>query len=199
MSELTIIRKTGADIASVFDDLAQLRIAVFRDFPYLYAGTVDYEKEYLQVYSNSARSFLVAVYDGDKMVGASTCLPLADETDAVKKPFLTAGYHVGKIFYFGESILLPAYRGRGLGHLFFDEREAHAGSYGEYEMTCFCAVERPENHPLRPAGYRALDQFWQNRGYAKMPELQTWFFWPDTGETVETAKKMTYWVKSIAE
>lgn len=197
MSELTIIRKTGAEIASVFEDLAQLRITVFRDFPYLYAGTIDYEKEYLQVYSNSARSFLVAVYDGEQMVGASTCLPLADETDTVKKPFLTAGYHVDKIFYFGESILLPAYRGRGLGHLFFDEREAHAGRFAGFEMTCFCAVERPENHPQRPSGYRTLDQFWQNRGYAKMPELQTWFFWPDTGETVETAKLMTYWVKSI--
>lgn len=197
MSELTIVRKTGADIASVFDDLAQLRIRVFRDFPYLYAGTIDYEKEYLQVYAASPRSFLVAVYDEGKMVGASTCIPLADETDTVKKPFLTAGYRVDKIFYFGESILLPEYRGRGTGHLFFDEREAHAGRFNDYEMTCFCAVERPENHSLRPPGYRPLDQFWQNRGYAKMPELQTWFFWPDTGETVETAKMMTYWVKQI--
>ena len=43
--ELTYKRYTGAQIASVFEPLADLRIVVFRDFPYLYEGTRDYELE----------------------------------------------------------------------------------------------------------------------------------------------------------
>ncbi len=34
--QLTFVTLTGTAIATVFDDLAQLRITVFRDYPYLY-------------------------------------------------------------------------------------------------------------------------------------------------------------------
>lgn len=195
MPDLRFMCKTGSDIAEVFDDLALLRIAVFRDFPYLYEGTVAYEKAYLKTYADAARAFLFAVYDGDRMVGATTCIPLADETEEVQKPFQEAGYDISKVFYFGESILLPAYRGLGLGHRFFDEREAHAACFGTYAMTCFCAVQRPADHPLQPADYQPLDRFWHKRGYQKAPMLQSLFTWPDLGEQVATAKPMTYWIR----
>ena len=38
---------TGADLKAVMPELARLRIIVFRDWPYLYDGTLDYEEEYL--------------------------------------------------------------------------------------------------------------------------------------------------------
>ena len=37
----------GEEISSVLPDLARLRIIVFRDWPYLYDGTLDYEERYL--------------------------------------------------------------------------------------------------------------------------------------------------------
>jgi len=61
---LSFVTKRGAEIASIFEGLGKLRIAVFRDFPYLYEGTLEHEKEYLQTYANSERSFLFSVYDG---------------------------------------------------------------------------------------------------------------------------------------
>ncbi len=196
-ADLSFFRKTGAQFAEVFEDLARLRISVFRDFPYLYEGTVDYEKAYLQTYANSPRSFLFAVYDEGRMVGATTCIPLSDETEEVREPFVNAGYNLSKIFYFGESLLLPAYRGIGLGHRFFDEREAHAASFGEYEYTCFCAVVRPDDHPLRPPNYQPLDAFWTKRGYRKEPRLQSLFDWPDLGEPASTSKPMVYWLRRL--
>ena len=119
MSVLRFVTKKGADIQAIITDLAVLRITVFRAFPYLYDGTLEYEKLYLQTYINSPKSFLFAVYDQDKMVGASTCITLKDETPVVQEPFFKAGMDLSKIFYFGESILLPEYRGLGLGHRFF--------------------------------------------------------------------------------
>ena len=43
------------------DDVAALRIAVFRDWPYLYDGTVEYERSYLESYRNSPAAVLVPV------------------------------------------------------------------------------------------------------------------------------------------
>ncbi|QKZ11594.1 GNAT family N-acetyltransferase [Spirosoma sp. KUDC1026] len=194
---LTFVRLTGSEFRRVFDELAALRIAVFYDFPYLYEGSVAYEKEYLETYARAERSFLFAAYDGDRMIGATTALPLLDETAEVQAPFLAAGYDPDTVFYFGESILLPDYRGRGLGHRFFDEREAHARQFGQYTMTCFCAVQRPDDHPLRPSDYQPLDLFWMKRGYRRDFSLQSIFSWPDRNETESTGKTMIYWTRPL--
>ncbi len=187
----------GAEIASVFEDLAKLRITVFKAFPYLYEGTLAYEKEYLKVYSDAEKSFLFAVFDDSEMVGATTCIPLIDESDEVKKPFLEAGMDISKIFYFGESILLSPYRSLGLGNRFFEEREKHAKSFVQYSLASFCAVQRPENHPMKPEDYRPLDEFWKKRGYKKNAILQTEFNWLDIGDNVSSKKTMLFWTKNI--
>jgi hypothetical protein len=187
----------GKEIETVFEDLANLRITVFKEYPYLYKGSISYEKEYLKIYTNSNESFLFTVYDADKMVGATTCIPLADETLEVKKPFQDSGFDVDSIFYFGESILLHPYRGLGIGNRFFDEREKHARSFGTYNMTCFCSVARPDNHPLKPINYQPHDKFWTKRGYKKNDALQSQFDWLDINETVSASKPMIYWTKNI--
>lgn len=198
MNQLSYIKKIGAEITSVFDDLAKLRIAVFRAFPYLYEGSIDYEKEYLKVYAESENAFLFAVYDGSKMVGATTCIPLINETPEVQEPFVNAGIKLESVFYFGESILLPEYRGLGLGHRFFDEREAHARSFETCKTTCFCSVVRSENHPLKPTDYQPLDKFWLNRGYKKEFLLKSTFEWLDIGKNQPTQKEMIYWTKQLS-
>ncbi|MCF2520608.1 GNAT family N-acetyltransferase [Dyadobacter sp. CY351] len=195
--QLTFASYKGVEIASVVEALGALRIAVFHDYPYLYEGSLDYEKEYLQIYVQSERAFLFAVFDKGKMVGATTCIPLTDEAAEVRKPFEDAGFDISTIFYFGESILLPEYRGLGLGHRFFDEREAHARSFGHYNLCCFCSVDRGENHPAKPADYRPNDAFWIKRGYVKEPALQSSMEWPDIGETASSSKQMIFWIKPL--
>lgn len=199
MSELRFVTKKGADIQSVITDLATLRITVFKAFPYLYEGTLEYEQVYLQTYINAPKSFLFSVYDQDKMVGATTCIPLENETPAVQEPFFKAGMDLSKIFYFGESILLPKYRGLGLGHRFFDEREAHVRSFETFKLTCFCSVFREDKHPLKPIDYQPLDKFWSKRGYQKQIHLKSNFEWLDIGEQAESSKTMIYWSKEIQD
>ena len=82
-----------------------------------------------------------------------------------------SGFDVASIFYCGESVLEPAYRGHGIGHRFFDLREAHARALGGFRSITFCAVVRPPDHPQRPAEYRPLDAFWRKRGYAPVDGL----------------------------
>ena len=130
----------GPQIAPHIDDLARLRIAVFREFPYLYDGTLDYEAEYLATYVRSADSLCVLVRDEGRVVGASTALPLMDETEEFQQPFIDGGWDPARVFYLAESVVLPAWRGRGLGVRFFVEREAHAQRLGRFDWCAFCAV-----------------------------------------------------------
>lgn len=193
---LKIKELVGGDIQSIFDELAPLRIQVFKEFPYLYLGNLDYERAYLDVYFKSIRSYLLAVYDGPALVGATTCIPLVDETEEVQQPFLAATIDPQTVFYFGESILLPAYRGRGVGHLFFDAREKWSYQFPEITCTAFCAVDRPDDHPLRPVGYQPHDSFWTKRGYQRQINLKSVFHWRDLDEPQESGKSMTYWLKA---
>lgn len=195
--ELRIERLYGAAIAQQLPGIAQLRIQVFREFPYLYEGSEDYERKYLQTYIDSPDSLFVLVFDGERLVGASSGLPLSDEVDDLRRPFEQQGEPVERIFYCGESVLLPEYRGRGIGVRFFEEREAHARRLGRFEKICFCAVERPADHPRRPVDYLPLDGFWQRRGYQKRSDLRTTFVWQDLDETAESPKPMVFWMKSL--
>lgn len=187
----------GEEIRHAVDALADLRITVFRDFPYLYDGNKEYEKEYLQTYINSESAFVFSAFEGEKMIGATTCISLAHENEDVQEPFLKRKMDIGRIFYFGESILLKEYRGQGLGNRFFEEREAHASSFPEVDTFCFCAVRRPADHLLRPVDYQPLDVFWVRRGYVKAEDMVSYFEWKDLDEEAPSAKPMDYWFKKI--
>lgn len=210
--DIRIERWSGPALEQFIPELARLRIEVFRDFPYLYDGDIDYEKKYLQTYIDCPESVIVIAFDGDsrscsrqdsgihtihgdKVVGASTAIPMKYETDELKKPFLDHGYNLDEVFYCSESVLDKNYRGLGIGVRFFEQREAHAKDLGGFKYICFCCVERPADHPRRPADYVALDQFWNKRGYVKHPELNTTYIWKDLDDVNETPKPMTFWLK----
>lgn len=198
---LTIRRLTGSDPAlkACLPDLARLRIQVFRDFPYLYDGTVEYEETYLETYTRCPESIVVLVLDGERAVGATTGLPLDAETAEFQQPFLDAGHDPGRIFYCAESVLLPEYRGRGVYPRFFAEREGHARALGRFDLCTFCCVQRADNHPLRPSDYVPLDRIWSKFGYVKHPELTTTYDWKDVNETQASPKPMVFWLKSLRE
>ncbi|MQX37790.1 GNAT family N-acetyltransferase [Roseospira navarrensis] len=195
---VTLRTLTGADLDAHLDDLARLRIAVFRAFPYLYDGDAAYERRYLRTYVETPGGVLVAALDGDRVVGAATGVPLVGEPDDVRRAVADGGLDVAATFYFGESVLLPAYRGRGLGVGFFEAREAHARALGGMTHAVFCAVERPADHPRRPADYVPLDAFWRRRGYAPLPGARCAFSWRDLDEPAESPKPMAFWVRRLA-
>lgn len=187
----------GPAIKPAMQDLAKLRIAVFREWPYLYDGSDDYERAYFARFAESKDALVVVAADGDQIVGAATATHLGGHAAEFKQHFVEAGLESDAICYFGESVLLPAYRGQGIGHAFFDAREDHARSKGRFTHTAFCSVVRPANHPLKPRGYRPLDPFWRKRGYAPVPGLAGSLAWLDLGEAAETQKSMQYWMRAL--
>jgi GNAT superfamily N-acetyltransferase len=188
---------TGSAIEPYLDALAALRIEVFREYPYLYDGTLEYERKYLHVYADSPRSVVALALDGDRVVGAATALPLRDHSEALTPELTAAGFDPDRVYYFGESVLRSRYRGRGIGHAFFDVREAAALRHG-FPVAAFCAVQRPDGHPRKPAGYAPHDAFWRKRGFKPRPDIMSRLEWQDLDETTESPKPMMFWVKELA-
>ena len=195
-SGLAIETLSGEGTRSVLPALARLRVAVFRDFPYLYDGDLAYEQKYLAKFLDIPDGTIVVARDGEEVVGASTALPLLKAGASEQQPFRDAGMDLARIYYFGESVLMSAYRGRGIGVAFFNARESRARALG-YAIATFCAVQRPGDHPRRPQDYVPLDEFWTRRGYVRRPELSTTFSWQDLDETHESPKPMVFWTKEL--
>src|SRR5690606_23670771 len=129
-------------------------------------------------------------------VGMATASPLRGQPEAVREPLLRAGLDEAGTFYFGESVLLPAWRGQGIGHAFFDQREDAARAAGARVCT-FCAVERAADHPLRPQEVRELAPFWRGRGYAPLPGVTMELAWKDRDTPGEIAHLMQFWFRAL--
>lgn len=187
---------TGDALRAELSVLAALRTRVFRDWPYLYDGEEGYERRYLATYAESPGAAAVVARAGETIVGAATCQPMTEAADAVRTAFRARGMDPARICYFGESVLLPEYRGQGAGLRFFAAREAHATALG-LSIAAFCAVTRNENDPRKPVGYVPLDGFWRNRGYVRRPDFSCVFHWKEVGDERETPHSLGFWMKAL--
>lgn len=190
-------KKIGSgDLSQYMDALARLRITVFREFPYLYDGSQQNEQEYLSTYLHAENFCLFAAFHENEMIGATTCLPLKEETEEVQQPFLEKGLSLQEYTYFGESVLLLPYRGLGLGKKFYLLREAQAILFNTPYAT-FCAVDRSPEHPLRPPDHLFLDPLWQKLGYRKQQDLRCRMEWEEIPHGRRTSHSLTFWIKAL--
>jgi GNAT superfamily N-acetyltransferase len=178
------------------DEMAALRMEVFAAYPYLYAGDVAYERRYLRPYLESTQAVVVAAIADGALVGMSTAIPMEAHANEFAMAFVDRPEALDDILYCAESVLLPGWRGRGVGHRFFDVREDHGRALGR-RYSAFCSVVRPPDHPARPADYRPLDGFWRQRGYQPLPGVSAVFRWRDLGEQAESGKRLQFWMKVL--
>ncbi len=197
----TFLELRGKEINPYIQEIANLRINVFKEYPYLYEGSFAYEEKYLQTYINSPRSLFILVKDKSKYIAASSCIPLLDEETKLQKPFLENNFELKKIFYLGESIVLKDYRGRGIGKSFFEKRHKHAlKTTKDLQITTFCSVVRDKSYDNKKAeSYRANDSLWTKVGYERQDKLIAEYKWPDIGENKESIKKMIFWTRQVPE
>jgi len=177
-------------------ELARLRIEVFRDFPYLYDGNMDYEENYLKTLIDAPNNFIVMAFNGAEVVGAATALPLEHETYNISHPVAAGGYDISKVYYLGESIIRAPYRSKGINKKFFKAAERRAKSLGEFDFLAFCNVERPIDHPAYPAGYTEPRDHWCSLGF-QSTDIICNITWKDLHEASATSKNLRFWIKSI--
>ena len=139
MQQIQLRVLAGAQIASCLDPVAQLRIAVFREFPYLYEGDAEYERRYLAAYVRSPDSVCVLACDGEAVIGYAVLMVALDEA------------HLLNIAIAGE------WQNQGLGRAFLRHMVEEARSAGA--QIVYLEV-RPSNlaarHLYRSLGFQQI-------------------------------------------
>lgn len=187
---------TGREIAASLPAVAELRLAIFREYPYLYAGDAASEQKYLAVYADAADACLVTVNAGNSVAGAATGIPLSLETGELVNPFAASAYEVDNCYYIGELLFYPAFRNRGLGSRVLKLIEERVRSLGRYRYLTCVTVVRPAGHPLCPADYLPIDRFLARTGFKPLPGICANFTWSEL-DGVRREHGMQYWLKEL--
>ena len=193
--EMTEQLLTGTAIAEVRDEVATLRLEIFREYPYLYQGRREDERKYLGTYAEAPDACVILAYDGDAVIGAVAGMPLIHEDAQMRDAFAGTAFPLSEAYYVGELLFRPAYRNGGLGRKLLARLESHIRSLGGYTLTC-ATVERPDDHPLRPRDYIPITRFLARTGFARLPGVTTHFMWRETDGIVRD-HPMQFWGKQL--
>ena len=193
--EITVLR--GNEILPFIPAIAQLRIDVFREYPYLYEGDLAYEERYLKMYSLSEHAMIVLAKEGDQVIGAITGVPIVESMDEIKELFLEKKLTTAGVYYLGEIVLLKPYRKKKIGFAMYEEFEKTVRKMGSYHQIALCEIDRSSTDPKRPREYTSLDDFWTKQGYVKHPSLITHFSYLEIGNSEETLHPMVFWTKNL--
>jgi GNAT superfamily N-acetyltransferase len=188
---------TGGGLKPYIHSIAKLRMEVFREYPYFEEPDLEKETQMLRKIASSKEAIAVLIFDNTTLVGVSLGHPLSIKEPAVLRPFQDRQLDSDSYFFFGDSALLKNYRGRGIGHHFFDAREAHVQQLKKYKHICFCVPECSENDPDRPKDYIPLNDFWRKRGYVHHPEMKCFILCKHCGEAQPKEKPMSFWIKDF--
>ncbi|MBN1115241.1 MAG: hypothetical protein JXA66_07865 [Oligoflexia bacterium] len=191
----------GDQINNVIDEIAALRIHEFAKFPYLYDGTLEYEREYLQLYSgNPDAIFITLRNEKNSLVGMLTACPFAAMVDFLgdaRAKYLADNKKPKDYFYYGEIIILPDYR-KELNLNLAAEVDRHALKSG-YKKANMMTVVRQDDHKLKPDNYKSLDPLFSRLGFKKTGittevAYNTFISGTDSRESTNT---MVFWEKEF--
>jgi len=195
MSRFSISLLVEHTINDAIDAIAQLRIDIFKEYPYLYDGDLESEAKYLKKFTHAKDAITVVLKDDERVVGAITGLPLQYEEEAMLKPWREGEIAITKIYYFSEILLYEAYRGQGLGQELFDTAQEWVQNYHRYDYFTLATVDREID--LAPQSYHPTDSFWLRNGYVKQSDKIAYLTWRDLDKAQEDAKPMHFWTKKL--
>jgi len=197
MSDIKIVAFTGREIDAVIPKLADLRIEIFAEYPFLYEGSLEDEKQHIKKFFAMEDAIVVAAFDQDKIVGISTAYPFIYEKESFQKLFLKHQRAPQEYFIIGEVALQKQYRRLGIGKKILQEIEAYAQKLNSYKYFCLYTFVRSPEDPRRPSDYYPETIFWKNRGFVEHPELHATVAYREIGESKKTPKKIRFWTKDI--
>lgn len=199
---ITIEIFTGKDSEPYIETVSKLRIEAFKEYPYLYMGELDYERQYMRGYTKDDRAMIAIAKCDGKLAGISTGIPLISDSEIVadvKIIFLNENIDIGDYYYYGELIILPEFKGKGILKKLLLAQDELIQSWG-YKHACGLTVVREDNHPLKPAGYKSPDKIGKRLGYLRT-KLTTQYHWPTIqpdGTVKDEKNTLEFWIKDLA-
>ncbi len=182
----------GKHIRPFVEDILRFRVRAFKEYPYLYEADLKHEKSYAQEYANDPQGLLAVAFEGNKVVGLSTGIPLKSASPNVaelKQMMLEKGIDFKRAYYYGEAILLPEYQGQGLTTQLYAAKEDKIKSWG-YTRAYLLTVKRPPKHPLKPVNYQSPDALWKHLGFKKLPQFKISFRWNMVVDKATTCREI---------
>ncbi|MFA8450044.1 MAG: GNAT family N-acetyltransferase [Bacteroidales bacterium] len=185
-------------IKEVIPFLSKLRIKIFKEYPYLYDGDLEYEKEYLNTYANSKNAFVISLSLNNRIIGACTAIPLLEEVDEFKTPLTKENYKIEELFYIGEIILEKEFRNCGKGKELMQTAITYIkNNYPKYKKIIICTVNRDNNSYPIPNEYKDLKYLWEKFNFKKLERPIAYFSWKEINETEESLKPMNFWITTV--
>lgn len=187
----------GKEIAPYVQDISELRLDFFRNYPYLYDGEIVSDKEYVQMYPNSEHAILVVAKDNEKVIGVVTGLPMDEAPEDIKNFIDDKKMPSKNVFYLGEIVLNKEYAGDNLENKMYNEFERTVKNTGNATQIYLFEIETQKNDPRKPSNYVSIEDFWQAQGFSQNPELITQFSWKEIGSSETKNHPMVLWKKDL--
>lgn len=188
---------SGEEARDYLEELASMRISFFRAFPYLYDGTIEYEKQYLEKYFKSENSHIVIAFENSQIIGFCSSIPLLKEEPAIQNPLISKNEPLEDYLYIGEIILSEKYRGQGIARKLFEIQELYAKKNG-FSKAMLITVNREVNDNNKPLNYKDLDSVWKTFGYQKLKNDFVEMCWPRVDKKGENlCNKLSIWIKNL--
>lgn len=195
-SDLELRAFAGAGIAPHLADIARLRAEVLAGWPYLRAPDPAAERAGLETLEGDDSAVAVLAFDAGVAVGAATAQRLDRAGAGMAAAFAMTDLPPDQTMFLGESVLLPAFRGQGAGHVLIAARERHARRLG-LRWAVLATYDRAEARPERPADWRPLDPFWRARGYRPLMGVGVTVPWVEAGRAGAQGHTLDLWVRDL--
>ena len=187
------------EIERYLEEVIKLRVEVFREYPYLYDGNLEYEKEYFKDFVKDSTARVILVKDGFEVVAVATSIALSNAhlCDDIHKPFIEKGYDVERFYYYGEIMIDKNYRNKGISKQIYGLREKEVLSLG-FDRLCFATILKDSDK--MPQDYFDPAEMWKSMRFDEHLDMQVECSWPKIqydGSTREQVSKLNFWVKKI--
>jgi predicted GNAT superfamily acetyltransferase len=192
----------GNDIRPYINTVANFRIKIFREYPYLYDGNFEYEEKYLQGYASNPNSLLILVTENNETIGVATSLPLESDSDIlsdVEKLFLAQAYKPEDFYYLSEIMIKPGCRHRGIAKKIYQIRVNKALENG-FKYLCFAAIIKSKDDPNKPESYFNPAPMWKAMGFVPHDSITIEYNWPtiqSNGNSIDKPHKLKFWIKPL--
>lgn len=190
----------GEQILEKLNEISQLCIDVYREWPYLYEGNLEEQKQYIiDQYVKKKGSIATLAFQNGKVIGVSLGTFLSQAPERYKNHF-PSDIDQSKIFYWGELIVNENYRHRGIGKELYTYMANCVIESHDFIAITFCTVERNSSFSLdylKPDDYVGLDGLWKQLGFTKKEDLSFKGRWKLVGQETDSDHPMIFWWKAL--
>lgn len=184
------------DVEPLWPQIVKLMDAVYMEYPNLYDGAGDGYDYNLDVFRKARDTHFCLIFDGPKIVGFIGSMCMEDAVTSYMKHLTAKNIPLQSKYYIGETVILPEYRGKGLGKKLHEAAETHA-RHLDYSEFWLCTLDESRVTTPAPAKYSSGEKFWRNRGFTRHPELIFNTRYKAVGESAETAHGMIFYSKRL--